>query len=144
MRRFLLCALTLALLLMPAALAETTAATVPAIDLTALINAVIALLAALVTYRLVPWLKARTSSTQQELLAAAIRTAVYAAEQLYRTDVIGDRLDYAENWLREHGYTVSRAEIEAAVRQMQEFTQTINFQETIAGTLEETEEKQDG
>lgn len=106
------------------------------IDLTGLINAVIALLGVLITYRLAPWLKARTTSEQQQILAAGIRTAVYAAEQLYRTGVISDRLDYALEWLGSHGYSVDRAQVEAAVREMQlgviDFTQ-------LETTTEETE-----
>ena len=39
----------------------------PTIDLTTIINAIIALLAALVTYRLIPWIKARTTAEQQDL-----------------------------------------------------------------------------
>lgn len=103
--------------LLPAALAESAG---PAqIDLTGLCNAVIALLGALVTYRLVPWLKARTTAQQQETLTAGIRTAVYAAEQLYKTGVVQDRLDYALKWLGSHGYSVDRAQVEAAVKEMQ-------------------------
>ena len=100
-----------------AALAESTE---PArIDLTGLINAAIAVLGLLITHRLVPWLKARTTSEQQQILAAGIRTAVYAAEQLYQTGVISDRLDYALKWLGSHGYSVDRAQVEAAVHEMQ-------------------------
>ena len=52
------------------------------IDLTPIFQAIIALLAALVTYKLVPWIKARTTESQQALLSATVRTLVYAAEQL--------------------------------------------------------------
>ena len=116
----LLCILlAIALLTTGGALAETAAAETAAIDLTDVINAFLKLLAALVIYRLIPWLKANTSAKNQQLLAGAIRTAVYAAEQLYRTDQITDRLEYAMNWLKDCGYTVDRARIEAAVREMQ-------------------------
>lgn len=49
----------------------------------------------------------------------AVKTAVYAAEQLYKTSVISDRLSYAEKWLRARGYNVERAQVEAAVAEMQ-------------------------
>ena len=55
----------------------------PTIDLTTIINAIIALLAALVTYRLIPWIKARTTTEQQAQLKAAIKVAVFAAEQIF-------------------------------------------------------------
>ena len=127
-------AMVIASMLASAALAES--AEPAKIDLTGLINAVIALLGVLITYSLAPWLKARTTSEQQQILAAGVRTAVYAAEQLFRTGVIDDRLDYALKWLGSHGYSVDRAQVEAAVREMQlgviDFTQ-------LETTTEETE-----
>ena len=42
--------------------------------------------------------------------------AVYAAQQLYETQTISDRLDYAARWLEEHNITVDRAQIEAGVK----------------------------
>lgn len=119
-------------LLLPAALAESEAAATIPIDLTGLFNAVIAVLGALVTYRLVPWLKARTTKEQQEMLQAGIRTAVYAAEQLYKTGMVQDRLDYALRWLDMKGYSVDRAQVEAAVREMQE--NQLQFQELTVET----------
>ena len=102
--------MVIASMLTSAALAES--AEPAKIDLTGLINAAIAVLGLLITHRLVPWLKARTTSEQQQILAAGIRTAVYAAEQLYQTGVISDRLDYALKWLGSHGYSVDRAQVE--------------------------------
>ena len=81
-------------------------------------NAAIAVLGALVTYRLLPWIRARTTQNQQEGLTACARTLVYAAEQLYRTGVVQDRLKYVEDGLRKQGYTVDRDAIEAAVTQL--------------------------
>ena len=127
-------AMVIASMLASAALAES--AEPARIDLTGLINAVIALLGLLITYRLAPWLKARTTSEQQQILAAGVRTAVYAAEQLYRTGVIDDRLDYALKWLGSHGYSVDRAQVEAAVREMQ--LGMIDFT-PLETTTEETE-----
>ena len=44
------------------------------IDLTPIFEAILALLAALVTYKLIPWIKARTTAEQQSLLAATVKT----------------------------------------------------------------------
>ena len=85
------------------------------INLTPILQAIIGLLAALITYRLIPWIKARTTATQQETMRAAVRVAVFAAEQLYGAGKGAEKLDYACKWLEDRGYTVSRAEIEAAV-----------------------------
>lgn len=126
--------MVIASMFVTAALAES--AEPAKIDLTGLINAAIALLGLLITYRLAPWLKARTTSEQQQILAAGIRTAVYAAEQLYRTGVIDDRMDYALKWLGSHGYSVDRTQVEAAVREMQ--LGVIDFS-ALKTTTEETE-----
>ena len=53
------------------------------IDLTQIIVALLGLLSAIITYRLVPWLKANTTEKQQALIKTAVQTAVYAAEQIY-------------------------------------------------------------
>lgn len=85
------------------------------INLTPIIEAIIGLLAALITYRLIPWIKARTTVAQQEQLETAVRIAVFAAEQLYGAGKGEEKFDYAVAWLHEHGYDVSKADIEAAV-----------------------------
>lgn len=115
----LTCLLILCVAVLPCATAEgATKIAVPAIDLTQIINAVIALLGALITSRLIPWLKATTSEKQQAIAKAASRTAVYAAQQLYDSKMITDRLDYAEKWLLDNGFTVDRTMIEAAVKEL--------------------------
>lgn len=125
LRKFAL--LAFILLLLPSALAESGAQS--AIDLTGVCNAVIALLGALVTYRLIPWIKARTTKEQQEMLEAGVRTAVYAAEQLYKTGAVQDRMEYALKWLNQHGYNADRVQVEAAVREMQ--TNQVEIQEIV-------------
>lgn len=87
----------------------------PTIDLTTIINAIIALLAALVTYRLIPWIKARTTAEQQAQLKAAIKIAVFAAEQIYGAGRGDEKMDYALRWLREQGFSVDSRQVEAAV-----------------------------
>lgn len=89
------------------------------IDLTPIFQAVIALLAALVTYKLIPWIKTKTTKGQQDNLAAAARIAVYAAEQLYGANHGDEKLEYARQALLAAGYDVNtetlRAAIESAV-----------------------------
>lgn len=91
------------------------------IDLTPIFQAVIALLAALVTYRVIPWIKARTTEKQQSALLAIVHTLVFAAEQLYGAGCGDVKLDYVESELARRGFNVDRAAIEAAVRQMNLF-----------------------
>ena len=86
-----------------------------AIDLTTIINAIIALLAAMVTYRLIPWIKARTTAEQQAQLKAAIKVAVFAAEQIFGAGHGEEKMDYALRWLREQGFEIDSRQVEAAV-----------------------------
>lgn len=85
------------------------------IDLTPIFEAILALLATLVTYKLIPWIKARTTAEQQSLLAATVKTLVYAAEQLYGAGKGAEKLDYVIKELEARGFTADRAAIEAAV-----------------------------
>lgn len=102
------------------------------IDLTPIFQAVIALLAALVTYKLVPWIKARTTESQQALLSATVRTLVYAAEQLYGAGKGAEKFDYVVGELEKRGFTADRAQIEAAVAEQLNLVYT---------TIEEIEEE---
>lgn len=87
------------------------------IDLTPILQAIIALLAALVTYKLIPWIKAKTTSEQQTMMKATVKTLVYAAEQIYGAGNGEAKLDYVIQQLNGKGFTVDRAEIEAAVKE---------------------------
>lgn len=94
----------------------------PNIDLTQILQAVIGLIAALVTYKLIPWISARTTQTQRANLAAAARVAVFAAEQLYGAGGGEDKLAYALTKLRSKGFDLDadtlREAVEAAVYAM--------------------------
>ena len=89
-----------------------------AIDLKPLFQAAIAFLAALVSYKLIPWIQARTTAQQQEMLRAAVSVAVYAAEQLYGAGAGKEKLMYVKGQLAKKGYKVDVDEIEAAVREL--------------------------
>ena len=88
------------------------------INLTPIFQAIIALLAALISCRLIPWIKSRTTTEQQAQLRAAVRVAVFAAEQLYGAGKGKEKMEYAMNWLAEQGYAVDSNEIEAAVAEL--------------------------
>lgn len=87
------------------------------IDLTPIFQAVIALLAAIVTYKLIPWIKSKTTEQQQILLRSVVSTLVFAAEQMYGAGKGAEKLDYVVTELNKRGYTADRAAIEAAVRE---------------------------
>lgn len=87
-------------------------------DFTAIFQAILALLGAIITYWLIPYIKSKATAQQQEYVAVLVRTAVAAAEQLYGAGMGSAKLDYAQQWLNERGVQYSRAEIEAAVREL--------------------------
>ena len=86
------------------------------IDLTPLFNAIVVLLAAVITAFVVPWIKSMTTVQRQEALAGLYRTLCFAAEQLYGSGHGEDKLAYVEAQLMERGYTVDRDMIEATVK----------------------------
>ena len=90
---------------------ETTAT----IDLTPIFQAFIALLAALVTYKLIPWIKSKTTESQQKNMRALVKVLVYAAEQLYGAGNGAEKLQYVRDELNRRGFDVDFDEIEAAV-----------------------------
>lgn len=85
------------------------------IDLTPIINAIIALIAAVIAYKVVPWIKAKTSNEQQALLEATVRTLVFAAEQIYGAGNGNEKMQYVSDKLKEKGFNVDVDAIEAAV-----------------------------
>ena len=88
------------------------------IDLTPIFEAIIALIAALVTYKLIPWIKSKTTESQQAILMATVRTLVYAAEQLYGAGKGEEKLAYVKQKLQEKGFDVDVDAIEAAVKEI--------------------------
>lgn len=68
--------------------------------------------------RVIPWLKAKTTAQQQEYLLSTVRVLVYAAEQIYGAGRGGEKLQYVEDELRNRGFKLDTAAIEAAVRDM--------------------------
>ena len=86
------------------------------IDLTQIITAILGLFAALITYRLIPYIKAKTTNEQQAYIRALVKAGVFAAEQIYQTEGMGKKkMEYVKEFLHQHGFDINVAEIEAAV-----------------------------
>ena len=119
----------------PAALAEVVDVTPaqPGIDLTPLFQALLAFLASLVTYKLIPWINARTTIQQQEKLRAAVKVAVFAAEQLFKAGNGKEKLMYVKGRLAEKGFKIDIDEIEAKVQELKlsQKAGTVHFNETL-------------
>ena len=86
------------------------------INLTPVINAAIALIAAIITAFLIPWIKANTTAKQREQMMVWVEIAVNAAEQLYKGSGRGaEKKEYVMQFLEDKGYTADLNEIEAAI-----------------------------
>lgn len=87
------------------------------IDLTPIFQAIIALLAAIITSKVIPWIKAKTTNEQQHYLQATVRTLVFAAEQIYGAGNGHVKLQHVMDELEYRGFTANLYDIEAAVKE---------------------------
>lgn len=95
------------------------------IDLTGIVLAIIGVLGSIAISYVIPMLK-----TERAKKLAVI--AVQAAEQLFTTGVIDDKLEYAEKWLEEHGVkTDRRVLIESAVAELNKFKKELEYESEI-------------
>ena len=86
------------------------------IDLTPIIEALVMLAAGLITYKLLPWIKARATTEQLVVVESVTRILVFAAEQMYGASKGDEKLDYVIKELEKRGFTADRAAIEAVVK----------------------------
>ena len=84
-------------------------------DLTPIFNAVIALLAALITAFVIPWLKRKTNAQDREDLLRWVEIAVAAAEQLWDSTQGEEKKKAVMAFLREKGFTFTESEIDSAI-----------------------------
>ena len=89
------------------------------IDLTTILEAIIAFAVAIITAFVIPWLKSKTTAEQREDLLKWVDIAVAAAQQLFHQMDGSARLEYALSLLEEKGYDVNddivKDAVEAAV-----------------------------
>lgn len=85
-------------------------------DITVIIEAVFALLAAIITAIVIPYIKSKTTASQQAEINAWVKIAVTAAEQIYTSSGRGEeKKAYVLNWLQEHGITVDAEKLDALI-----------------------------
>lgn len=91
-------------------------------DYTQIISAVIALISALVSAFLIPWLKTKIDANKLQTIKTYVEIGAKAAEQLYAATDGEEKKAYVINFLAEHGirFDVSTIDqlIEAAVLQL--------------------------
>ncbi len=84
-------------------------------DITNILEAVIALAVAVVTVFLLPWLSSKTTAEERKELLGWVDIAVAAAQQLYHQCSGQQRLDYALSVLEEKGFDVDNGAVLDAV-----------------------------
>lgn len=86
------------------------------IDITTLLNALIALMAAVITTFVIPYIKSKTNENQRKTLVEWIKIAVKAAEQIYTGSGRGiEKKEYVLNFLHEKGIDFDDSSVEAAI-----------------------------
>lgn len=85
-------------------------------DITPIVEAVAALIAALITAFVIHYIRSKTTAQQQAEINAWVKIAVSAAEQIYKGSGRGEeKKAYVIQWLREHGITVDEAKLDALI-----------------------------
>lgn len=85
-------------------------------DITPVMEAVAALLAAVITAIVIPYIKTKTTTDQQRQINTWVQIAVSAAEQIYNGPGRGeDKKKYVVEWLRQHGVTVDADKLDAMI-----------------------------
>ena len=85
------------------------------VDLTPVFQAIIALLAAILTYKVIPYFKSKMSKQQFDNLVAAANVAVFAAEQIFAHGDNEKKLDYAIQYLSNAGFKLDKDVLRTAV-----------------------------
>ncbi|MBP5719334.1 MAG: holin [Abditibacteriota bacterium] len=92
------------------------------VDITPILQAVIALCTTVVTAYAIPWIKAKAGQAKTERLYNAAKIAVRAAEQIYREGEGKEKMKYVMEHLNKHGFRLSpeelRNSLEAAVLEL--------------------------
>jgi hypothetical protein len=85
------------------------------IDLTPLMNAITAVLAAVIVAYVIPWIKSKKTAEETKDLVAWADIAVAAAQQLFYQFDGETRLEHALGVMREAGFDVDTIEVRNAV-----------------------------
>ena len=85
------------------------------IDLTQIILAIITLLFGLLMRYVIPSIKAKTNENQLALIRAAVKTAVYAVEQLYKSKPGQEKKELVLQYLRDNGFQFDDKEVETTI-----------------------------
>ena len=100
------------------------------IDLTQIILAVITLIFGLLMRYVIPSIKQKTTADQLELIRAAVKTAVYAVEQLYKSKPGQEKKQLVLDYLLEQGFDLDDATIEKQANYLiEQFVKELNIEQ---------------
>ncbi len=109
-------------------------------DITPVVNAVIALAAAVVTAFVIPWVKSKTTAAQREEIEAWVRIAVTAAEQIYSGAGKGnEKKKYVLDFLAEKNLKIDEESVDLMIE-----SAVKNLNQAFNGSLLESQVIQDG
>lgn len=85
-------------------------------DATTILEALALLVAAIITAVVIPYIKSKTTTQQQEEINSWVKIAVLAAEQIYNGSGRGaEKKAHVLNFLAEHGITLDEARVDALI-----------------------------
>ena len=85
-------------------------------DITVIVQAVFALIAAVITVIVIPYIKSKTTAAQQQQIIAWVKIAVTAAEQIYIGTGLGaDKKAHVVNFLKSKGVTLDTESLDAMI-----------------------------
>lgn len=85
-------------------------------NITPIVEALVGLAVAVITYLLIPYIKSHTTAKQQEQLTAWVKVAVTAAEQIYTGAGKGaEKKAYVLDWLEQRNITVDTDKLDAMI-----------------------------
>ena len=86
------------------------------VDITPILEAVVSLIAVVITVIVIPYIKSKTTVEQQQEISAWVKIAVSAAEQIYKGVGRGEeKKEYVLNWLAEKGIKIDANELDAMI-----------------------------
>ena len=85
------------------------------IDLTQIILSIITLLFGVLVRYIIPNIKAKTNANQMELIRAAVKSAVYAVEQLYKSTPGREKKQKVIEALAKQGYILDVDNVEEKI-----------------------------
>lgn len=100
------------------------------IDITQIILAILTFLFGLLMRYVIPNIKTKTNANQMELIRAAVKSAVYAVEQLYKSKPGQEKKQMVLDFLREQGYILDIDHISDETNYLiEEVVKTLNIEQ---------------